>query len=306
MRQERISEQKLAKHAKAHAASTPHRLNVILNSTSSQFRRRRNDPTLRDLRVLLFKLFSASAQAAGLLVMLGAAASFGAELVVPERPIVADGALADWRGVTFHTISNVAGPVAEVALAHDRHTLYLAAKVCDASPLLNRASDPLNYFKEGDAIDLRLGPWREPHNAVGAGDLRLLLVPGTGTAYAVLYRQIDPNADPEGRVAFRSPVRSVTFDSVQECQEVKVVFKPAPGGYLCEAAIPLVRLGFEWKLGLRWLGDIGILQSNDGGMITAGRCYLFDPFAVCVTDVPTEAELNPARWGELVLKSEAQ
>lgn len=227
-------------------------------------------------------------------------------LSVPERTIVADGELADWRGVAFRPIVVAGVTRAEVALARDGTHLFAAWRVPDMSPLLNRGQDPLNHFHEGDAVELLLGPWREPGGGPQTGDLRLLLVPLEGGAQpkAVLYRQVDPTAKPEEQVEFQSPVRNVAMDSVHELAAVHAVFTPTPEGYICEASIPLKPLGLPNRTGLRLRGDMGVLFSNDGGMFTASRACLFDALATCVSDIPTEVELNPARWGELRFTAE--
>ncbi len=217
--------------------------------------------------------------------------------VVADRygraPIV-DGDLADWDGVKFHTIVCGRQPTAAAALAHDRENLYLAYRVTDASPLMNRGQDPLHHFKEGDAVDLMFGPARDGRTKPVAGDLRLLLVPAGPVA--VLYRQVWPGGRP---VEFSSPVRRVTFDSVEVAADVAVKFVATATGYVCEARVPLATLGVTWEAGRRLAGDLGVLLSNDGGLLTVQRCNLFHRLATTVSDIPTEVELTPGGWGEM-------
>jgi len=232
------------------------------------------------------------------------AALAGSEPAVNVRHarIKVDGDLRDWKAVPFRTIIGGREPVAEVAVAHDATNLYLAYRVTSATPLLNRGQDPLHHFKEGAAMDLHVGPWRDEPTTPGAGDLRLLLVPTTPEPVAVLYRQVLPGAPAEEHVEFRSPVRTVTFDSVKPVPAVKVVFRKTATGYVCEAVVPLAVLGIESRPGLRLRGDVGVLLANDGGLLTAQRCNLFNRLATTVSDIPTEVELTPAGWGELVFE----
>ncbi len=213
------------------------------------------------------------------------------------RAPVVDGDLADWDGVKFHTIVCGRQPTAVAAVAHDRENLFLAYRVTDPSPLLNRGQDPLHHFKEGDAVDLMLGPTRDGRATPVAGDLRLLLVP-TGPV-AVLYRQVWPGGEP---VEFSSPVRKVKFDSVRELPDATVKFAKTATGYTVEARAPLATLGVRWQTGLKLAGDLGVLLSNDGGLLTVQRCNLFNQLATTVSDIPTEVELTPAGWGEMELE----
>ena len=56
--------------------------------------------------------------------------------------------------------------------------------------------------------------------------------------------------------------------------------------------------------GLRMRGDIGILWGNEAGLVTERRAYLFNhrPAASIVSDTPSEAELQPAEWGVLIVE----
>ncbi len=43
--------------------------------------------------------------------------------------------------------------------------------------------------------------------------------------------------------------------------------------------------------------DFGVLSANDGGMLTLGRSYLFNPLTKVMADMPTKAEISPGQWG---------
>ena len=213
-----------------------------------------------------------------------------------------DGDLSDWTGAGFYRISSGEHLVGQVAMAHDGKNLYLAWEVVDSSPLMNRGQDPMCHFKEGDCVDLMLGPYRAQAGGPVKGDLRLLFVPLPEGPAVFLYRQVWPGAEKDFNYRFESPVRYVDFDFAAQIQEVEVVFKKTDGGYLCEARVPFQALAIQPGPGAKMRGDMGILSSNDGGMMTERRCYLFNQKAHVTADLPTEAELLPAEWGVLEFK----
>ena len=113
------------------------------------------------------------------------------------------------------------------------------------------------------------------------------------------------DAKPEEAVTFESPVRAVKFASVKPLDDVKAVFTKTATGYICEAWLKCDSIALKHAAsGLRLRGDLGILFSNDGGETTQSRAYLFDhsPGASITADVPSEAEIRPAEWGEWVME----
>ena len=52
------------------------------------------------------------------------------------------------------------------------------------------------------------------------------------------------------------------------------------------------------QVGTRLPGDVGILQSDQNGVRTAGRLYRSDKSQTVISDLPSEARLTPALWGE--------
>ncbi|MDX2226973.1 MAG: hypothetical protein SFY92_07795 [Verrucomicrobiae bacterium] len=217
-------------------------------------------------------------------------------------PAALDGDLAKWKGVAWRKIIVGEIMVAEVAAVHDAKNLYLLYKVVDANPLKNRGQDPNSHFKEGDCVDLMLGTYRGSPRSVSEGDLRLLLVPLTPPV-SVLYRQIVPGTKAEDKVDFISPVRTIKMDSVvYEVKGVEMCFKVSPEGYVCEARVPYEALKIQPGPGQRMVGDMGVLSSNDGGMLTLRRAYLFNAFANVTADLPTETELTPEHWGVFVFE----
>jgi hypothetical protein len=213
-----------------------------------------------------------------------------------------DGKTDDWRDIPRREIQVGDETVASVALALDDRHLCLLVEVIDASPLKNEAVEGSHPFKTGDAIDVQIGPLHPSDRAAPIeGDYRVILSPqAEGKWQGTVYRPVKGDAKPEEAVEFESPVRKVKFTSVQKLEESEVVFQRTENGYLCEARLHCDRIGLQHAVsGYRVRGDIGVLFSNEGGLATESRAYLFDrsPGASIVSDLPSEAEIRPAYWG---------
>ncbi|HEY3417692.1 MAG TPA: hypothetical protein VGM23_12475 [Armatimonadota bacterium] len=223
-----------------------------------------------------------------------------------KAPITVDGKLDEWDWTTASSIGPKTGaPRAEVALrAGDKET-YVAFKVYKAGPFLNTGKDdPFRLFLTGDAVDLQFStdPAANPARKTPAlGDCRLLFSAVDGQPVAVLYRALVPNA--KAPVAFSSPVRSVIFDEVSVLKDARVVITNTTDGYLVEAAIPNQVLGDLLWPGRSYQGDAGIIVADKTGRRVA-RIYRFNQGTQLVSDVPTEATLNPDQWGTIVVDPE--
>lgn len=225
--------------------------------------------------------------------------------------IAIDGSLDDWDPSIFLTILEERNDLGKVtnfaygALAFDADKLYIAAHASDDSPMMNSAEDLPLLFKHGDALDVQLGvdakadPTRK---GPVAGDLRLLITRINGEPVAMLYRPVAPGAPTEQRMPFKSPVGEIWIDVVKKIDAADIVVKTEErkNDWYIEAAIPWKSLGVEApRVGSKLRGDIGILQSDQNGMITANRLYWAGKTQNIVSDIPTEARLSPALWGDL-------
>jgi len=213
-----------------------------------------------------------------------------------------DGDFADWEGLQPQQLKSGENVVGSVAIGHNGTRLFLFYTAQDASPLKNAGRDYKLHFKNGDALDLLLGPLAPGRTEPVEGDVRALFVPTQPSPTAVQYRAVVPGTPKRKRVEFSSPVRKVYFDSVGTLSDSPMAFRAAEGGYVCETSVPLAKLGVTYKPGLRLRGDVGILFSNEGGLLTEQRVYLFNRKGNVVADTPTEAELTPALWGQFVLE----
>ncbi len=198
--------------------------------------------------------------------------------------------------------------VGTARLAWDAETLYAYVQVSDPSPWVNLGKDATRLFKTGDAVDIQLATMPEDpevvrkHRKVRKGDLRVVLSKLGGKPVAVLMRPIEPEADRDLRVLYRSPVGEKTFDRVEVLAGAKVAVRTGSNGYSIEAAIPTEALGLEPKPGLRLLGDIGVIASDADGRINTARTYWANPHTNLVNDLPHEAWLTPRAWGTFVFQ----
>ena len=196
----------------------------------------------------------------------------------------------------------------EGALSFNSEYLFATIRSKDGSPMRNAAQDPTMLFKFGDAaeITLAMDEQADPNRgAPVAGDLRILLSMIGGKPTAVLYKPVSPGAPPNLKATFSSPVGQVNMDQVNVIDGAKVVFNTAVGedwGWAMEVAIPWKSLGVKPPtIGQRLRGDLGVLESDQNGVLTVNRLYWSGKRQTCVTDIPTEARLMPALWGTFYL-----
>jgi hypothetical protein len=193
------------------------------------------------------------------------------------------------------------GERADIRLAYDDHQLYACFDVADQSPWLNAGKDFAYLFKTGDAVDIQLStqPAAKPGAGPVAGDIRIVMAMAGGAPAAVLMAPKDPVAKPELRQTYTSPVMSIAFDRVELLQSARVMVHKTNRGYLLEAAIPLAVIGLKPEKGMKLRGDVGFISSDAAGTINTARTYLFNKKTALVNDLPGEAILAPAEWGEI-------
>jgi len=227
------------------------------------------------------------------------------EIAISATPPAFDGKLtgwddADWKLIYEYSETKKADRIRrfEGAARVSGDTLYLAWRTPESQLITNGADSLVELFKRGGALDLMLGtdPDADPKRTKAvAGDLRLLVARVGDQVKAGLYRPVDPVARREKRepVAFSSPWRTITFDSVTDVSE-RIELKNHQGNF--ELAIPLDLLGLKPRDGLVLRGDIGILRGQ--GSDTIQRLYWHNKATTLISDVPGEAELAPKNWGQ--------
>ena len=231
------------------------------------------------------------------------------------KPVALDGKLDEWSREGAVEIKVDADRGARVVTAYDDANLYVAWDVRDPSPMLNKAPRWELAFKGGDAVDLC---WRAPGGkldeaAPRAGDLRLLITELDGKPRAVLYRPVSATKRPFTFDAFEGAGRpnAVTMDEVRLADEVKAAMGKGSAGYTVEAAIPWALLSADAgrgrpaynapKPGAEGRIDFGVLFSDPKGTATALRACWHNRDTNIVSDIPTEARLQPNLWGTLLI-----
>jgi len=208
-----------------------------------------------------------------------------------ESPKV-DGKLDDWgEGTRWQEVGDAG--LAAVTVVGDR--LYAAFKTSDPRLLDNDAVDPTFAFKNGGCIDLMIGTDASADHKRTLpvqGDLRLLVTKAKGKPVAMLYRAVVPGTAEKDRVLFESPIGKVWFDRVEDISG-KLQF--AQDGGNVEFSVPLSALGFAPKAGESFLADFGNLRGD--GTQTIQRLYWNNLNTSIVSDIPSEARLQPANWG---------
>lgn len=196
------------------------------------------------------------------------------------------------------------------ALAYNKEKLYVVGWSLDAS-VRNSAEDPKMMFKYGEALEVTLGmdPSADPKRTSPVnGDLRILITQLKDGPVAVVYRPVDPDAPASKHMVFNSPVGETRMDFVEVIPDADIkitadTLTQTTGSpetrWIIEAAIPWASLGVKAPtVGTHIRGDIGILQSDQNGVRTVNRLYWSGKSQTIVSDLPSEARLTPALWGD--------
>ncbi len=187
------------------------------------------------------------------------------------------------------------GRTAKVALFRDAKHLYLAY-VVRGSKMVNRGGDPNTLFISGDCCDLMLSNRPSgPHYEAKSGDERILFSLFRGKPIVVLYEPVV-----NGKSA---PVRlmAAKMDRISVLNSAKAVFRRFNGGYVMEASVPLKAIGLKATGSEEFLkGDVGVIYADDTGANRALRLYYYNQHTSIVSDLTTEATLQPGEWGDLL------
>ncbi len=192
----------------------------------------------------------------------------------------------------------------EAALGYDQENLYVAIRSRGRNILANAGGPLSQLFTTGGGLDIHLAT-QDPSKGRKApveGDVRLLVAKVGATIQAVRFRPVVPGtAEP---VEYYSEVAQTTIDQVDDVSDrirVEVarieITERGRNVHLeqVEVAIPLAVLGWNPQERPETIGDIGILN-GDGGA-TASRVYWHNKATGLVSDMPSEARLQPSMWG---------
>ena len=180
------------------------------------------------------------------------------------------------------------------ALAHDGTTLAIMFQVADSSPWKNGEGRFTHAFIGGDCVDLKL-------DVPGRGPIRLLAAPIAGQDTAVLWQQKAAQKDnPVSYMVGNNPANAQNFDVVRRVSKADVKQSTGMAGYSVLVTVPLAELGIDPAKQLACTGLVGVIFSNPAGTNRVARLYWHDKATDLVSDVPSEARLDPARWGRIV------
>ena len=225
------------------------------------------------------------------------------EAVLEVEPVAGgSGALAraskkNWSTAPTYPIGsdNLDSAPARFQVAWDTDRFSARVHVRDATPLVNRASEPPMLFKGGDAVAFTFGK-----TGKGGADQKVIVAEVAGKAVATLYR---PQSDVKQPYTFRSPVSTVMFDYVAPLPEAKVEFRREKDGYVAEVEIPWSALRYQPHVGLAIPFDVQTIFSDPTGSASASCAWWrsVSADAHANNDIPTEIRLYSAEWGKLLL-----
>jgi len=219
-------------------------------------------------------------------------------------PPAMDGSVRGWNRTNRTEIKREGFPEnAHVHLGYDQENLYVMFDVADASPWKNGGQDFDRLFKTGDAVDLQFcADPRADAKKIGVGHTRLLFAPLGGQSVCVLMKPVDPQATREKARVYRSPVGEKSFDRVEVLDQARVKVRLWPNKYVVQAVIPLASIGLAPTPGLRLSGEFGFISSDAEGTTDVARTYWSNQATGLTKDLPLEAWLEPATWGEIVFE----
>ncbi|RYD82496.1 MAG: hypothetical protein EOP84_09310 [Verrucomicrobiaceae bacterium] len=206
-----------------------------------------------------------------------------------------DGNLEEWKDADWGPIDSrmVEGSrkkmETQAAFAFTKDRLYAAWKTGDPKLLRNSGEVMRNLFKSGGALDLQLESI--------AGGLRLLVSEVDGKPVAVVFQPKDPQRTGEP-VEYTSNIgtqKTVKMDRVELVTDQVELGSDGKGNYELSVPWSVLRLNAPPQGKLR--GDLGLLRGN--GTQTLQRVYWRNKASGIVSDLASEAELEPKRWGEV-------
>jgi len=216
--------------------------------------------------------------------------------------ITIDGREADWPAERIKDSREDGG----YALAWDDDNLYvLFSGRDDRAVFENKGTNPSELFKSGDVVDVMLqtNPGLDPHRTTaGRGDIRLSFSMFEGKPICVLYDYDVPGID-KGQ-PFSSPWRTEWIDRVASIPEATIAVVRTGQSYCLEAAVPLAIIHLDPRRLGTTTGDVGRVLSDQTGSAAAARVYWSNRNTNILSDLPSEAALQPNMWGMFVFQKE--
>jgi hypothetical protein len=196
----------------------------------------------------------------------------------------------------------------EVKAARDDQNLYLQYRVSSPYELVNSMGDPRIIFKGGNLLDFQIatGASADAQRVKPApGDVRVLISRREdGKPVAVLFRPKikDFKGEPE---VLKSPTGRESFDAIADISDkITLEYQKTDKGFSALATLPLGVLQWQPQDATLVKMDVGYLFGNAGGNQIAQRLYWSNasPTSGIIGDVPSEARLEPDRWGTVIVE----
>jgi len=180
-----------------------------------------------------------------------------------------------------------------VALARDGKNLAVVWQVNDANPWKNAEGKFTHAFIGGDSVDLQL-------DLPGRGPVRILAAP-VGGKNTVIYWQktAEEKQNPTTYVVSNNEANAQHFDVVKVLDKAKLSVQQGMLGYSVLLTVPLSELGLDPAKDPQIKGITGVIFSDPSGTSRASRLYWHDKKTGLVSDVPSEARLDPRNWGTI-------
>ncbi|MFQ5572587.1 MAG: hypothetical protein ACE5G0_23180, partial [Rhodothermales bacterium] len=222
-------------------------------------------------------------------------------IAIRTLPPRVDGDLGDWNDADWVTVDAPRGITSAVTVAAGR--LYVAYRTNDPALLNNAGAEGWHYlFTTGGGLDLMFQqpPAATADNVEKPGAARLFVTrlgdPETGPLRAVRFQQ-GGRADQGAPMIYRSAIGEVRLESVAD---VSNSMQLAQNGGDYEFSVPLSVLGLVPTDAMTLTGDVGVLIGN--GAETQARLYWSNKTATQVSDLPSEAGLDPRYWGTWIFQ----
>jgi photosystem II stability/assembly factor-like uncharacterized protein len=197
------------------------------------------------------------------------------------------------------------------ALGYDEKNLYVYYSGDDDRAVFQNAAVEANFveaFKLGDVVDVMLqtnGELKANRAGAGVGDIRLSFTMVAGKPTAILYDFVVPGTKADARLPFSSPWQTAYIDKVTMLKDAQVSVIRGPRSYSLEASIPLASIHLDPLKLNKTRGDVGLVISDQTGTRTVDRIYWSNKNTKIVSDLPSEARIQPNLWGTFIFGEEA-
>lgn len=182
-----------------------------------------------------------------------------------------------------------------VALARDGKDLAVAFQVSDSTPWKNGEGRFSHAFIGGDCVDLQL-------DVPGRGPIRILGAPLLGKNTVVYWQAKAAQPDnPTTYVVSNNQANAQHFDIVRRLEKAVIRTAIGSGGYSVLITVPLAELGLDMVKAEEIKGVAGVIFSDASGTNRGSRLYWHNKETGQVSDVPSEARLDPSLWGSVKL-----